>query len=52
MVIEDCEFCLEVGYGLESILMDSYVDDIINNEEVKEVFRDEDYNIGFNKIID
>ena len=49
---EDRESRLEVGYGLESILTDSYADDIINNEEVKEAFRDEDYNTGLNKIID
>lgn len=36
MAIEDRESRLEVGYGLESILTDSYADDIINNEEVKE----------------
>ena len=35
MAIEDRESRLEVGYGLESILTDSYADDIINNEEVK-----------------
>ncbi|NSV97110.1 TPM domain-containing protein, partial [Enterococcus faecalis] len=52
MAIEDRESRLEVGYGLESILTDSYADDIINNEEVKEAFRDEDYNTGLNKIID
>lgn len=51
MAIEDRESRLEVGYGLESILTDSYADDIINNEEVKEAFRDEDYNTGLNKLL-
>lgn len=52
IALEDREFRLEVGYGLEGTLTDSRASDIIDDDNVVEAFQEEDYNTGVNYVLD
>lgn len=52
IALDDREFRLEVGYGLEGLIPDGKADDIINNDEVVDAFKDEDYDTGVNQVLD
>ena len=52
VALDEREFRLEVGYGLEGLIPDGKADDIINDDDVVEAFKDEDYNKGVNQVLD
>lgn len=52
IALDEREFRLEVGYGLEGLIPDGKADDIINNDDVVEAFKDEDYDTGVNQVLD
>lgn len=52
IALDEREFRLEVGYGLEGLLPDGKADDIINNDDVVEAFKDEAYDKGVNQVLD
>lgn len=52
IALDDREFRLEVGYGLEGLIPDGKADDIINNDDVVEAFKDKAYDQGVNQVID
>ncbi|MGO3610916.1 MAG: TPM domain-containing protein, partial [Enterococcus sp.] len=52
IALDEQEFRLEVGYGLEGLIPDGKADDIINNDDVVDDFKDEDYDQGVNQVID
>ncbi|GCF95772.1 hypothetical protein NRIC_36630 [Enterococcus florum] len=52
IALEDREFRLEVGYGLEGLLTDSTADDIINDADVVDDFKDEKYDSAVNQVLD
>lgn len=52
IALDEREFRLEVGYGLEGLIPDGKADDIINNDDVVEAFKDGDYDTGVNQVID
>lgn len=52
IALEDQEFRLEVGYGLEEVIPDATADDIINKDEVVDAFRAEDYSKGVTQVIE
>lgn len=52
IALDEQEFRLEVGYGLEGLIPDGKADDIINNDDVVGAFKDEDYDQGVNQVID
>lgn len=52
IALDDREFRLEVGYGLEGLLPDSRASDIINDDDVVENFKDENYSAGVNQVVD
>ncbi|KAF1294197.1 TPM domain-containing protein [Candidatus Enterococcus leclercqii] len=49
--LDDQKFRLEVGYGLEGVIPDAIADDIINNEDVVDLFRDEKYDDAVTKVV-
>lgn len=51
IALEDRKFRLEVGYGLESVITDSKADNIINDDDVVEDFRDEYYSSAVSKVV-
>lgn len=51
IALDDREFRLEVGYGLEGLIPDATADDIINDEDVVELFRDEKYDAAVTKVV-
>lgn len=52
VALDEREFRLEVGYGLEGLIPDGKADDIISNEDVVDAFKDEDYDRGVNQVLD
>lgn len=52
VALDEREFRLEVGYGLEGLIPDGKADDIINDDDVVEAFKDEDYDKGVNQVLD
>lgn len=50
IAINNREFRLELGYGLEGILSDKKADDLINDEEAISLFRVEKYDEGIRKV--
>lgn len=52
IALEDREFRLEVGYGLEGLITDSTADDIINDDDVVEDFGDEKYDAAVSQVVD
>lgn len=52
IALDEREFRLEVGYGLEGLIPDGKADDIINNDDVVDAFKDRDYDTGVNKVLD
>ncbi|MGM0214715.1 TPM domain-containing protein [Enterococcus sp. AZ109] len=52
IALEDREFRLEVGYGLEGLIPDATADDIVNDSDVVDAFGDEDYDQGVNQVLD
>ena len=52
VALDEREFRLEVGYGLEGLIPDGKADDIINDDDVVEAFKDEDYDRGVNQVLD
>lgn len=52
IALEDREFRLEVGYGLEGLITDSTADDIINDDDVVEDFGDEKYDTAVSQVVD
>ncbi len=52
IALDEREFRLEVGYGLEGLIPDGKADDIINNDDVVEAFKDGDYDTGVNQVVD
>lgn len=52
VALDEREFRLEVGYGLEGLIPDGKADDIINDDDVVEGFKDEDYDKGVNQVLD
>ncbi|REC32646.1 hypothetical protein CF160_09450 [Enterococcus pseudoavium] len=52
VALDEREFRLEVGYGLEGLIPDGKADDIISNEDVVDAFKDEDYDRGINQVLD
>lgn len=50
--VGDRKFHLEVGYGLESLLPDAKVDDIINNRQVVDDFKNDKYSQGVDRVLD
>ena len=52
IALDEREFRLEVGYGLEGLIPDGKADDIINNDDVVDAFKDEDYDTGVSQVVD
>ncbi|MGO3604110.1 MAG: TPM domain-containing protein [Enterococcus malodoratus] len=52
IALDEREFRLEVGYGLEGLIPDGKADDIINNDDVVDDFKDENYDKGVNQVLD
>lgn len=52
IALDEREFRLEVGYGLEGLIPDGKADDIINNDDVVDAFKEEDYDGGVNQVLD
>lgn len=52
IALEDREFRLEVGYGLEGLITDSTADDIINDDDVVENFGDKKYDAAVSQVVD
>ncbi|MBO0452917.1 TPM domain-containing protein [Candidatus Enterococcus murrayae] len=52
VALDEREFRLEVGYGLEGLIPDGKADDIINDDDVVDAFKDEDYDTGVNQVLD
>lgn len=52
IALQDKEFRLEVGYGLEGIIPDGLASDIINDDDVVEAFRNEEYSQGILQVVD
>ncbi|MGX7125862.1 TPM domain-containing protein [Enterococcus viikkiensis] len=52
IALDERKFRLEVGYGLEGLIPDGKADDIINNDDVVDAFKDEAYDQGVNQVID
>lgn len=50
--VGDRKFHLGVGYGLESLLPDAKVDDIINNRQVVDDFKNDKYSQGVDRVLD
>jgi uncharacterized protein len=51
IALDDREFRLEVGYGLEGLIPDATADDIINNDDVVDLFKDKNYSKGINQVV-
>lgn len=52
IALDDREFRLEVGYGLEGLIPDASADDIINDDDVVDLFRDKKYDSAVTKVVD
>lgn len=52
IALDDREFRLEVGYGLEGLIPDGVADTIINNDEIVDEFKDENYSVAVNQVVD
>ncbi|MDA9471286.1 TPM domain-containing protein [Enterococcus sp. 5H] len=52
IALDDREFRLEVGYGLEGIIPDGTADSIINDDEIVDAFKDEKYDLAVNQVLD
>lgn len=52
IALDEREFRLEVGYGLEGLIPDGKADDIINDDDVVDAFKDENYDQGVNQVLD
>lgn len=51
IALEDRKFRLEVGYGLEGLIPDATADDIINDDDVVDWFKDENYSKAINQVV-
>lgn len=51
VALEDRKFRLEVGYGLEGLIPDATADDIINDDDVVDWFKDENYSKAINQVV-
>jgi uncharacterized protein len=51
IAVEDRKFRLEVGYGLEGLIPDGQADDLINNDEVIDAFKAENYSRGVSQVV-
>lgn len=52
IALDDREFRLEVGYGLEGLIPDGTANNIINDDDVVDAFKDERYADGVNQVVD
>lgn len=52
IALEDREFRLEVGYGLEGLIPDGAASDIIDNSDVVDAFKDENYGKGVTQVVE
>lgn len=52
IALEDREFRLEVGYGLEGLIPDGTADNIINDDQVVDAFKDEQYDTGVTQVLE
>lgn len=52
IALEDREFRLEVGYGLEGLIPDGAASDIIEDSDVVDAFKDEAYSKGVTQVVD
>lgn len=52
IALEDREFRLEVGYGLEGLIPDGVASDIIDNSDVVDAFKNENYGKGVTQVVD
>ncbi|MGG5342797.1 TPM domain-containing protein [Enterococcus sp. AZ192] len=52
IALDDREFRLEVGYGLEGLIPDGTADSIINDDDVVDAFKDEKYDQAVNQVLD
>lgn len=51
VALDDRKFRLEVGYGLEGLIPDATADDIINNDDVVDLFKDKNYSKGISQVV-
>lgn len=52
IALEDRKFRLEVGYGLEGLIPDATAEDIINNDDVVDLFKDENYSKAISQVVE
>ncbi|OTO65497.1 MULTISPECIES: TPM domain-containing protein [unclassified Enterococcus] len=52
IALDERKFRLEVGYGFEGLIPDGKADDIINDDDVVDAFKDKDYDKGVNQVLD
>ncbi|MGM0168144.1 hypothetical protein IGI39_003156 [Enterococcus sp. AZ135] len=52
VALDEREFRLEVGYGLEGLIPDGKAGDIINDDDVVDAFKDKEYDKGVNQVLD
>ena len=52
IALDDREFRLEVGYGLEGLIPDGVASNIINDDSIVDDFKDENYAAAVNQVVD